>query len=221
MPRTSRFVTSDVYSGVGDGFKRTGQRIAVRGFKHQLRDALPACADTRLTPHGRAVVHQGAQAYIAIGSRVDASARRQNLRGKADRLGKISCDVRQRGDEQVAEAVALKIALTEAKLKKLAQQVLVLAERHHAVAHIARRQHAQLFAQPPGRSAVVGDGDDGGEIVDQTWPVVAAGLTAGAGAGGCGDKALETAQQGAEPGAAANGNHAQRPGLRGLNRHWR
>src|ERR1022692_111151 len=40
----------------------------------------------------------------------------------------------------------------------------ILAERHHAVAHIARRQHVEFAAQPAGAAAVVGDRDDGGDF---------------------------------------------------------
>jgi hypothetical protein len=49
----------------------------------------------------------------------------------------------------------LQVAMLEAKLKQLRQQVLVLGERHHAVPDVSRRQHLEVFSKSPGRAAVI------------------------------------------------------------------
>ncbi len=71
----------------------------------------------------------------------------------------------QRGDEQVAEGVPLQIAAVhESILEELREQVLVIREGGQAVAHIARRRKAEVATQSTGRTAVVGDGHDGGQV---------------------------------------------------------
>ena len=44
--------------------------------------------------------------------------------------------------------------------------LVVAAQRGQRHPQVAGRQHAELAAQPPRRAAVVGDGDDGGQVVD-------------------------------------------------------
>jgi hypothetical protein len=55
-------------------------------------------------------------------------------------------------------------AFHEPVLEELRQQVLVIRKRLQAVAYVSRRRQAELAAQPPGRTAVVRDGHDGGQI---------------------------------------------------------
>ena len=86
-------------------------------------------------------------------------------------LGEVSGDAGERGDEEVAEAVAFEVALGEAVLEELREQVLVFGERDHAVADVAGRKHVEVFAQAAGGAAVVGDGDDGGELADEAGEV--------------------------------------------------
>ena len=90
------------------------------------------------------------------------------------------------GDEEVAEAVALEVALVEAVLEELGEEVLVLRERDHAVADVAGRQHVEVFAETAGGATVVGDGDDGGEVADEAGKVRGGGLGATVGPDGAG-----------------------------------
>ena len=118
----------------------------------------------------------------------------------------------ERGDEEVAEAVALEVALVEAVLEEPGEQVLVFGEGDHAVADVAGGKHLEVFAEAAGGAAVVGDGDDGGEVADEAGSVVRRRGVAErrrASLAGCGDVALEAAQQGGEAGAAADGDDAQ------------
>ena len=100
-------------------------------------------------------------------------------------LGEVSGDAGERGDEEVAEAVAFEVALREAVLEELGEQVLVLGERDHAVADVAGGKHVEVFAQAAGGAAVVGDGDDGGELADEAGrsSAVAGSMRRGDGAG--------------------------------------
>ena len=111
----------------------------------------------------------------------------------------------------------------EAVGEELREQVFFGAESDHAVAQVAGRQHVEVLAQAAGRSAVVGDGDDRGEIGDVArnvcWPV------------GKGDVTAETAKQRREACAATDGDDAEggvegggierlRAWLRGARQRW-
>ena len=48
-----------------------------------------------------------------------------------------------------------------------AAQLVVGGQRGHRHPQVARREQAQLAAQPAGRAAVVGHGDDGGDVVGE------------------------------------------------------
>jgi hypothetical protein len=86
--------------------------------------------------------------------------------------------------------------------------VFVFGERDHAVAHVAGREHLEVFAEAAGGASVVGDGDDGGEVADEAKGAGAAGIGCGR-AGGGGDVALEAAEEGREARAAADGDDAE------------
>ena len=60
-----------------------------------------------------------------------------------------------------------RIAGAEAMVEKPGQQVLFLAERHHAVAQVAGGEHVEAFAQAAGGPSVVGHGDHGGQVGDR------------------------------------------------------
>ena len=118
--------------------------------------------------------------------------------------------------------------------KRLGEQVLILGEGDHAVADVAGGKHLEVFAETAGGAAVVGDGDDGGEVADEAGQVGGLGTAIGAdgragcgrgygggssaagdvggaaGGGGSGDVALEAAQQSGEAGASADGDDAER-----------
>jgi hypothetical protein len=52
----------------------------------------------------------------------------------------------------------------ETVLKKTGEQRRILAQRHQAIADVARRQHIEVAAQAAGAATIVGDGDDGGDF---------------------------------------------------------
>ena len=127
---------------------------------------LLAGGDAGLAVDEGAVVHARGEGDVGVGGGEDAAAGGEDLRGHLDGLGEVSGDVGEGGDEEVAEAVAFELALVEAELEELGEEVLVLGEGDHAVADVAGGEHLEVFAETAGGAAVVGDGDDGGEVAD-------------------------------------------------------
>ena len=76
----------------------------------------------------------------------------------------------QRDDQQVADGVAVHLAVAgEPVLQHAgpgAAPLVVAAQRGQRHPQVAGRQHAELAAQPARRAAVVGHGDDRGQVVD-------------------------------------------------------
>ena len=76
----------------------------------------------------------------------------------------------QRDDQQVADRVAVQVARrwrsgAGATSRPGAAPLVVAAQRGQRHPQVAGRQHAELVAQPAARAAVVGDGDDRGQLV--------------------------------------------------------
>ena len=162
-----------------------------------------AGGDVGFAAHQRAVVHARHQGGIGRGDRIDAATRGKNLRGQLDGLGEVAGDLGQRGHKEVAEVVAFeRVAAAEAVGEELGQQVLFFAERHHAVAQVAGRQHVEVLAQAAGGAAVVGHRDHGGQVGDQA--------RLGGWLAGRGNVPAQSAQQRGKAGAAADGHYAQR-----------
>ena len=83
--------------------------------------------------------------------------------------------------------------------------MLVVSQGYHAVAQIAGWQHVELLAQAAARAAVIGDGDDGGQVTDETGLVDAI-IFVVAGRRVRGNMTAQAAQEGRETGAAAHGD---------------
>ncbi len=128
-------------------------------------DAAAAAADAGLADYHGAIVEHGFERHVGGGGGIDAAGDLQDLGGTAYGVGEVAGDVGQRGQKEIAEAVAFETAAGfEAVLKKPREQGVVFGERHHAVADVAGGQHVELAAQASGTAAVVGDGNDGGDI---------------------------------------------------------
>ena len=164
--------------------------------------------DVGFAAHDGAVVHAGGERGVGGGGGVDAAAGGEDLRAGLDGLGEVAGDAGEGGEEEVAEAVAVEVALGEAVLEKAGEEVFVFGERDEAVAQVAGGKHVEVFAEAAGGAAVVGDGDDGGELADEAREVFAVAGNGCVAEGAC-DEALEAAQQGGEAGAAADGDNAK------------
>jgi hypothetical protein len=188
--------------GTPDGFQGLGERIGVGGLEVEGHDAAFAGGDVGFAADGGAVVHLRIQSYICGGGGVDVAAGGKNLRRHLDGLAEVAGDAGERGQKEVAEAVALEaFAGRKAILEEAREQVLILTERDHAVAQIAGREHVEVFAEAAAGTAVVGDGDDGSEIGNFTGTIAAVCRTGV-------DMPLEAAQQGGEAGTSTHGDHA-------------
>lgn len=111
-----------------------------------------------------------------------------------DGFREIASDIRERGEKQIAEAVAGEAsARGKTILKQFAEEILVLRKRHHAIADITGGKDSIVAAESAGAAAVVGDGDDCGEIGDGALNP----------AFGVADVLLEGAKNGGESSAAA------------------
>src|SRR5882672_3080113 len=109
----------------------------------------------------------------------------------------------ERGQEKIAEVVADQTATSvEAVLKEAAEQSFIFRKRDHAVANVAGREDAILAAQAAGAAAVIGDGDDRGEVGDGM-------LWRGVLIGAANDMFLEAAEKGRKAGAAAKSDNAE------------
>ncbi len=97
----------------------------------------------------------------------------------------------------------------EAVLEELREEVLVLGEGDEAVADVAGGKHVEVFAETAGGAAVVGDGDDGGELADEGGEMLERRVGDGGGASGRGDEGLESAEERGEAGSAADGDDSK------------
>ena len=151
--------------GFRDGMESLGQGFAVAGLSMSstMRFLL---AVMLVSPWTREPSSMRAVRDVGVGGGEDASAGGEDLGGHLDGLGEVSGDVGEGGDEEIAEAVAFELALAEAELEELGEEVLVFGEGDHAVADVAGGEHLEVFAETAGGAAVVGDGDYGGEVAD-------------------------------------------------------
>ena len=195
--------------GGGDGFEGLGEWGGVGGREHELGDGALGGGDAGFAVDDGAVVHAGGDGGVGGGAGVDAAAGGEDLGADLDGLGEVSGDAGEGGEEEVAEAVAFEVAVGEAVLEEAGEEVFVLGEGDEAVADVAGGKHVEVFAEAARGAAVVGDGDDGGELADEGGEILERGVGERGGAGGRGDKGLESAQEGGEAGSAADGDDSK------------
>jgi hypothetical protein len=95
-------------------------------------------------------------------------------------------------EEKIAEAVALKAAAGgKTVLKEARQERGILTEGEHAIADVAGRKDVELAAQAAGAAAIVGNGDDRGDVDSR-------------------GESLQTFKDSGETGAAANCDNSER-----------
>lgn len=147
------------------------------------------------------VGESGYQVNIGKGRGENAATSGEDLAGHANGLSKITGDVGESSEKEVAEVVATKTAAhVKPVLKQAAQESFVFRERHHAVADVARGKDAILPAQAAGASAIVGDGDNRGQVGNrafQSWMRITA----------ANDVFPQATQQSRESSASAHGDN--------------
>ncbi len=194
--------------GLGDGVEGFRQGLDADGFEHELVDDFPAGGDAGFSADDGAVGHAGGEGDVVGGDGVDVPGGGEDFGGEADGLGEVAGHFDECCDEQVAEVVAFELASgAEAVLEEAGDEPLVLGERDHAVAEVAGGKHFEVLAEATAGAAVVGDGDNSGEVAD---PCVGGvfGVEEGACAGVGDDMVLESAEKRGKAGAAADGDDA-------------
>src|SRR6266478_4296860 len=199
--------TEEDQVGLLDGIDGHRERThAARGKLEFLDWRAAAGGDAGFAVNGAAVFERGDEMDVRKRRRKNATADGENFAADADGFSEITGNVGQRGEEKIAKIVADETAArVKTILKKAAEEGFILRKSDHAVAYVAGRENAVLAAQAAGASAVIGDGDDGGEIGDGA-------LGAGAFVGAADDEFLETAEERGEAGAAAKSNDAEAAG---------
>jgi len=134
------------------------------------------------------VGHIGHQADQVEGRGQHPPAHGQDPAGLQQPLLERPRDPGHRRQVEVAKGVPIQPgAAGKTVLEELGDDGLGLRERRQVVAEVAGREQAQTRAQPAGAAAVIGDGDDGGEMVGVV---------------------LQPAQDGGHTGAAADADDA-------------
>ena len=184
--------------GFGDGGERGGQGADLAGPQADRLDAMPAAADVGFADEDGAVVERGFERHVGGGAGVDAAGDFEDFGGGLHRVRKIAQNLGEGHQEEVAEAVAFEPAAgLETVLEEAGKQRGVFAEGDHAVAYVAGREHVEFAAQASGTAAVVGHGDDGGDV-----------QRGNGGAGGPG-VVLEALQDTGEAGTSADGDYTE------------
>ena len=130
----------------------------------------------RMTPvapgsAGSAPAHQRLDLQRHRRHRQDPAARAEQPADPVQGADRVAEPLPQRGDEQVADRVAVQAALgraAEAVLQHVgpgAAPLVVAAQRGQRHPQVAGRQAAEFAADAAGGAAVVGDGDDRGQGV--------------------------------------------------------
>jgi hypothetical protein len=186
--------------GLLDGFDDHGNGPHAARRETQFFDGCAAGGDARFAVNDAAIFEFGDEVHVRKRGWENAPADGQDFAADANGFGEIAGHVSERGEEEIAEVVADQAASgVEAILEKTAEQSFIFRKRDHAIANVAGRKNTIFAAQASGASAVVGDGDDGGEISDGA-------LGGGVFVATADDVFLEAAKEGGETCAAAESN---------------
>ena len=147
---------------MGDRLEHLRQRPGIARLEKDAPDGHALPRDARLAQDAAPIGQLGAEPHGVERRRQDGTPHGQHLAGDANRVEEVARDLGEGGEEEVTEAVARELPLArEAELEELRHQRLDLGQRDETVPDVARRQHLELVAEPPGAAPVVGHGDDG------------------------------------------------------------
>src|SRR6266550_4419564 len=198
--------TEEDQVGLLDGFDGPGERTHAAGGKLDFLDRSATGGNAGFAVNDAAVFERGDEMNVRKRGRKDAAANGEHFAADADGFGEIAGDVGERGEEKISEIVTDEAAAgMETVLKEASEKSFIFRKSHHAVADVAGREDAVLPAQAAGAAAVIGDGDDGGEIGDGAFG-------AGALVDAADDEFLESAEESGKAGAASKGDDAETAG---------
>src|SRR5712692_2030800 len=132
--------------GLPDSFDGPGERADAARGKLEFLDGRAAGGDAGFAVNGAAVFERGDEMNVRKRRWKNAAADGEHFAADADGFGEIAGDMRERGEEKIAEIVAGEAATcVEAVLEQAAEKGFVLRKSHHAIANIAGREDA-VFA---------------------------------------------------------------------------
>ena len=186
-----------------DGLDDHGNGAYAARRETQFFDRRAAGGDARFAVNDAAILEFGDEVHVRKRGWENAPADGQDFAADANGFGEIAGDVRERGEEKIAEVVADQAAPgVEAILKKTAEESFIFRKSDHAIADVAGRKDAVFAAEAAGASAIIGNGDNGSEIGDGA-------LGGGVFVAAADYVFLEAAEEGGKSGAAAEGHHAE------------
>ena len=94
--------------GAIDGFEGLRHGRGIGRIEHQFGDALFAGGDVGFAADHGAVFHARDDGGVGGGGGIDAAARGEDLGSELDGMGEVAGDLGQGGDEEIAEAVAVR-----------------------------------------------------------------------------------------------------------------
>ena len=177
-----------------------------RGDREYFLDRRFAGGDARFSVDRAATGELRDKLDIRKCRRKDAAANGKDFAADANGFGKISCNVRESGEKEIAEIVADEPAAgVKTILKQASKQRLIFREGYHAIANVARRKDAIFAAKTPGTAAVIGDRNNGRKV---GYRAVRIGMLVAAAY----DVLLKPAQKSGQSGASAKSYDAESTG---------
>jgi hypothetical protein len=150
---------------VGGGDRGQGVGRGRRVGRHDLDPTDPSgrSGHRDLTFHGAAVdVGLEHDRFGRRGQRTAAGA--DDPAGLVERAHRVADRLEQCREHEVAQRVAGELAVVEAVLEGSRPHARLVGQRDERLAEVAGREDAEVAAEPPRRAAVVGHGDDRGDV---------------------------------------------------------
>ena len=174
IPSTRRLGTTLVNSDPGPKVMTSASRMAARASGQRRRvardqadapDAFAAAADASFAEDLGTIRQRGFERHARGSGGINSAGDVEHFGGYFHGLRKIADDLGERREKEISETVPLQSAASlKTVLEQARQQGRILAESDQAVADIAGRKDVEVAAQAAGAAAVVGHGDDGGQI---------------------------------------------------------
>ena len=190
-PQGNKVRFPDGLQGIAHGHRRLRHR-GHADDTHVPSDFFRIGRNFRFSFHDFAVGHFGPEAHFLGGGRHDLAADIENLAGRFQSVLHAAELLNQGCQEKVSQAVPRQFPFAaEAVLEDLLQHRFLVSQGHQTVPKIPGRNDSHFLPKPSGRAAVIGYGNDGGNI-------------------GC--FILHSPEQHGQSMAAADGHHPESPG---------
>ena len=199
-PSTTQSAASIAFSASGAAGGSGGTRVIESMIPSVVATSTwPRTAVERIGVAGHQAAHLRGDVHGDQGHRQHPAGRAEQPADVVESVDVVAEQLPEADDEQVADHVVAHLAVAgEAVLQHPRPgdaPLVAAAERGQRHPQVAGRQYAELAAEPARRAAVVGDGDDRGQVVDHELV----------------DEQPQRRQRGVQPVAAAERDHRHRP----------